>query len=111
MPVFSFRIFQTVQVYNISNSSHLLQAQGLNLNQVFIFPAIMGSGIEPSLLESLTQKFVSLQTKGGLEHVVSNKLDREALLASLRQLTQALETPSDIVNRVVFFVGDPNQCY
>jgi hypothetical protein len=75
------------------------------------FPAIMGSVIEPSLLDSLTQKFVSLQTKGGLEHVVSDKLDREALLASLRQLTQALETPSDIVNRVVFFVGAPSQCY
>jgi hypothetical protein len=71
----------------------------------------MGSVVEPSLLESLTQKFVSLQTKGGLEHVVSNKLDREALLASLRQLTQALETPSDIVNRVVFFVRAPSQCY
>jgi hypothetical protein len=71
----------------------------------------MGSVIEPSLLESLTQKLVSLQTKGGLEHVVSNKLDREALLASLRQLTQALETPFDIVNRVMFFVYPPSQCY
>jgi hypothetical protein len=64
----------------------------------------MGSAIGTSLLQSLTQKLVSLQTKGGLEHVVSNKLDREALLASLHQLTQTLETPSDIVNRVVFFV-------
>jgi hypothetical protein len=70
----------------------------------------MGSVIEPSLLESLTQKFVSLQTTGGLEHVVSNKLDREALLASLRQLTQALETPADIINRVVFLVCPPSQC-
>jgi hypothetical protein len=71
----------------------------------------MGPVIEPSLLESLTQKLVSLQTKGGLEHVVSNKLDREALLASLRQLTQALEAPFDIVNRVMFLVYPPSQCY
>jgi hypothetical protein len=93
-------------VYSISSFSHFsgLQAQGLDFNLSFIFPVIMGFVIEPSLLDSLTQNFVSLQTKGGLEHVMKDKHDREALLASLRQLTQALETPADIVNRVVFCV-------
>lgn len=63
----------------------------------------MDSVTEPSLLEALLQK-VSLQAKAGLEDGVNNKLAREALLISLRQLTLALETPDDVVNRVVFFV-------
>jgi len=47
---------------------------------------------------------VSLQIKDGSENIVKDKLSREALLTSLRQLTLELETPDDIVNRVVFFV-------
>jgi hypothetical protein len=52
----------------------------------------MGSVTEPSVLETLLKK-VSL---------------RETLLASMRQLTLALEAPDDVVNRVVFFVWISN---
>jgi hypothetical protein len=47
---------------------------------------------------------VALQAKGGVEDGVTDKLAREALLNSLRQLTIALESPEDVVNRMVFFV-------
>jgi hypothetical protein len=64
----------------------------------------MGSAIEHSLVQSLVQE-VFLQSKdGSLQDVVNDKLARETLLTSLRNLTLALETPEDIVNRVVFFV-------
>jgi len=58
---------------------------------------------EPTRLETLLQR-VALQAKGGVEDGVTDKLAREALLNSLRQLTIALESPEDVVNRVVFFV-------
>ncbi|KAH8766420.1 S-adenosyl-L-methionine-dependent methyltransferase [Hyaloscypha sp. PMI_1271] len=57
---------------------------------------------EPTRLETLLQR-VALQAKGGVEDGVTDKLAREALLNSLRQLTIALESPEDVVNRVVFF--------
>jgi hypothetical protein len=63
----------------------------------------MGPITELSHLESLMRS-VSLQIKDGSENIVKDKLSREALLTSLRQLTLELETPDDIVNRVVFFV-------
>jgi hypothetical protein len=63
----------------------------------------MGSVTEFTHLDSLMQS-VSLQTKNGSEHIVKHKLSRESLLTSLRQLTAALETPDDIVNRVAYFV-------
>jgi len=58
---------------------------------------------EPTRLETLLRR-VALQAKGGVEDGVTDKLAREALLNSLRQLTIALESPEDVVNRVVFFV-------
>jgi hypothetical protein len=63
----------------------------------------MGSVTEFTQLDSLIQS-VSLQTKNGSENIVKDKLNRESLLTSLRQLTVALETPDDIVNRVAYFV-------
>lgn len=63
----------------------------------------MESVTEFSHLESLMRS-VSLQTKDGSENIVKDKLSREALLTSLRQLTLKLETPDDIVNHVVYFV-------
>jgi hypothetical protein len=64
----------------------------------------MGSAIEHPLVQSLMQE-VSLQTKdSSLKDVVNDRLAQETLLTSLRKLTLALETPEDVVNRVVFFV-------
>jgi hypothetical protein len=64
---------------------------------------MMETVTEPTLIETLLRR-VALQTKGGVEAGVTDKLAREALLNSLRQLTIALESPEDVVNRVVFFV-------
>jgi hypothetical protein len=64
----------------------------------------MGSAIEHPLVQFLMQE-VSLQTKdSSLKDVVNDRLAQETLLTSLRKLTLALETPEDVVNRVVFFV-------
>jgi hypothetical protein len=66
----------------------------------------MGSVTEPSVLETLLKK-VSVQNS--VKDIVNNdKHARETLLASMRQLTLALEAPDDVVNRVVFFVWISN---
>jgi hypothetical protein len=68
----------------------------------------MGSVTEPSVLETLLKK-VSLQVQNSVKDIVNNdKHARETLLASMRQLTLALEAPDDVVNRVVFFVWISN---
>jgi hypothetical protein len=64
---------------------------------------MMESITDPTLLKTLFRR-VALQTEGGVEDGVTDKLAREALLNSLRRLTIALESPEDVVNRVVFFV-------
>jgi len=68
----------------------------------------MGSVTEPSVLETLLKK-VSLQVQNSVKDIVNNdKHARETLLASMRQLTLALEAPNDVVNRLVFFVWISN---
>jgi hypothetical protein len=68
----------------------------------------MGSVTEPSVLETLLKK-VSLQVQNNVKDIVNNdKHARETLLASMRQLTLALEAPDVVVNRVVFFVWISN---
>ncbi|KAF8849910.1 sterigmatocystin 8-O-methyltransferase [Acephala macrosclerotiorum] len=61
----------------------------------------MGS-IAQSSLDTLLQS-ASLQIQGGSTLLLEDNLRKEKLLQTLRELTSALETPEDHVQRVVFF--------
>lgn len=63
----------------------------------------MGS-IAQSSLDALLQS-ASLQIERGSALLLEDKLAKERLLSTLHELTSALESPEDHIQRVVYFVS------